>query len=196
MICIPSTVFNSVNKPFASSTVITPSLPTVSIAAAIISPIAESLFAEIVAICRILLVSVPTSWDSSDKFATIAATALSIPRLISVGLDPAATNFIPAATIAWANTVAVVVPSPATSAVLDATSFTSCAPTFSIGSFNSISFATVTPSFVTCGGPYGLLITTSLPAGPSVTLTALANASTPAFNLILASVLNSICFDI
>src|ERR1043166_8802258 len=44
--------------------------------------------------------------------------------------------------------VAVVVPSPATSEVFDATSRTICAPMFSSGSFRSISLATVTPSLV------------------------------------------------
>src|SRR5258707_13464792 len=49
--------------------------------------------------------------------------------------------------IAWASMVAVV-PSPATSEVLDATSRTFCAPMFSSGSRSSISFAVLTPSFV------------------------------------------------
>src|SRR5216684_2411064 len=54
--------------------------------------------------------------------------------------------------IAWASTVAVV-PSPATSEVLDATSRTICAPMFSSGSRSSISFATLTASFVMMGEP-------------------------------------------
>ena len=53
----------------------------------------------------------------------------------------------------WASRVAVVVPSPTVSFVLVATSFTSWAPMFSIGSFSSISFATDTPSFVMVGAP-------------------------------------------
>src|ERR1039458_9753561 len=53
--------------------------------------------------------------------------------------------------MAWAGIVAVVVPSPATSEVFDATSRTIWAPMFSSGSFNSISFATVTPSLVMVG---------------------------------------------
>ena len=52
--------------------------------------------------------------------STTLATALSIPRLISIGLAPAVTFFKPSATIACANTVAVVVPSPASSPVLEA----------------------------------------------------------------------------
>ena len=67
---------------------------------------------------------------------------------------------------------------------------------FSKGSSNSISFATVTPSFVIEGPPNCLSITTFLPFGPSVTLTALANASTPLFNASLAYVSNVIFFAI
>ena len=43
---------------------------------------------------------------------------------------PAATNFMPSRTMAWASTVAVVVPSPAMSLVLEATSLTIWAPMF------------------------------------------------------------------
>src|SRR6266850_7850220 len=50
---------------------------------------------------------------------------------------------------------------------------------FSYGSFNSISFATVTPSFVTRGEPNLRLKTTFRPLGPKVTLTVLARAFTP-----------------
>src|SRR5690348_18082689 len=46
----------------------------------------------------------------------------SIPRLSPVGLAPAATVFTPSRKIACASTGAVVVPSPATSEVLEATS--------------------------------------------------------------------------
>ena len=99
--------------PFASSTVITPSLPTFAIASAIKVPITSSLLAEIVATCLILLLSSPTGEDCACKFFTTSATALSIPLFKSIGFAPAATFFTPAVTIACANTVAVVVPSPA-----------------------------------------------------------------------------------
>ena len=59
--------------------------------------------------------------------------------------------------IACASTVAVVVPSPASSEVLEATSFTICAPMFSNLSFSSISLATETPSLVIGGGAEALL---------------------------------------
>ncbi len=81
--------------------------------------------------------------------------------------------------MACASTVAVVVPSPATSEVFEATSRTICAPMFSSASFSSISFATVTPSLVMVGAPYFFSITTLRPLGPSVTLTASASVFTP-----------------
>ena len=56
-----------------------------------------------------------------------------MPRFTAIGLAPAATVFAPSRKIAWASTVAVVVPSPATSEVLEATSRTICAPMFSSG---------------------------------------------------------------
>src|SRR5665213_615052 len=79
--------------------------------------------------------------------------------------------------MAWASTVAVVVPSPATSLVLVATSLASWAPRFSYGLLSSISRAMVTPSFVIVGAPNFLSITTLRPLGPSVTLTALSRNS-------------------
>ncbi len=81
--------------------------------------------------------------------------------------------------MAWASTVAVVVPSPAMSEVLLATSRTICAPMFSSGSFSSISLATVTPSLVMVGDPNFLSRTTLRPLGPRVTLTASASRFTP-----------------
>src|SRR5579872_1699479 len=81
--------------------------------------------------------------------------------------------------MACASTVAVVVPSPATSDVLLATSRTICAPMFSSGSGRSISLATVTPSLVIVGDPYALLRITFRPLGPSVTFTASASPLTP-----------------
>ncbi len=73
----------------------------------------------------------------------------------------------------------MVVPSPATSEVLDATSRTIWAPMFSRGSLSSISLATVTPSLVMTGEPNFLSSTTLRPLGPRVTLTASARRFTP-----------------
>src|SRR6478672_10019644 len=102
-----------------------------------------------------------------------------MPRFRSIGLAPAATDFAPSLTMACASTVAVVVPSPATSEVLLATSFNICAPMFSNLSSSSISLATVTPSLVMRGAPNDLSSTTLRPFGPSVALTALARMLTP-----------------
>src|SRR5438105_11936323 len=78
-----------------------------------------------------------------------------------------------------ARTVAVVVPSPATSLVLVATSRTICAPMFWKRSARSISLATVTPSLVTVGAPQDFSRTTLRPLGPSVTATASLRIRTP-----------------
>ena len=114
----------------ASSTVMTPSFPTLSIASAIRSPMVESLLAEMDPIWEISFLL----WHGLLTFLSSSitvSTALSIPRLISMGLPPAVMFFTPSRIIACANTVAVVVPSPATSLVLLATSLTSWAPMFS-----------------------------------------------------------------
>src|SRR5215471_7658944 len=175
---MPSTISTSVSSALASSTVITPSLPTFCIASAIISPTLVSPFAA----------SVPTWATSADeptflaRFSmsfTTALTAMSMPRFRSIGFIPAATDLAPSLTIACASTVAVVVPSPARSLVFWATSRTICAPMFSNLSSSSISFATVTPSLVMRGAPKLLSSTTLRPLGPSVTFTALLRMSTP-----------------
>ena len=67
---------------------------------------------------------------------------------------------------------------------------------FSTLSSSSISFATETPSLVTCGAPKDFSITTFRPLGPNVTFTAFANASTPLFNASLDSISNLISFAI
>ena len=81
--------------------------------------------------------------------------------------------------MAHASTVAVVVPSPATSSVFFATSLTSSAPTFSHGSSRSISLAMETPSFVIVGAPHFFSSTTLRPFGPRVTRTASASLFMP-----------------
>ena len=121
----------------------------------------------------------PTFLARFSMSLTTAATAMSMPRLRSIGFMPAATDLAPSRTIACASTVAVVVPSPAMSLVFWATSRTIWAPMFSNLSSSSISLATVTPSLVMRGAPNDLSSTTLRPLGPSVTLTALARISTP-----------------
>src|ERR1700761_5721799 len=102
-----------------------------------------------------------------------------MPRFKSIGFIPAATSFMPSLMIEAASTVAVVVPSPARSLVLEAASRTIWAPMFSNLSSSSISLATVTPSLVIRGAPKLLSSTTLRPLGPSVTFTASARMSTP-----------------
>ena len=153
------------------------------------------MFAEILA--TLAISSFPlTSTLISFKASTAETTALSIPLLIAIGSPPAATFFTPSRIIFCANTIAVVVPSPATSFVFIDTSFTICAPIFSNGSSSSISLAIVTPSFVISGAPNFLSSTTFLPFGPNVTFTVSANLFTPFNRLFLASSPNLISFDI
>ena len=183
--CMPSTKSSSMPKVFDSSTVTTPSLPTLSMASAMTSPMAGSA-AEMEATWAISdLSSISVAWALMDS--TAAATAFSMPRFSPRGLAPAVTLRMPSRTRAWASTVAVVVPSPAMSLVLVATSFTSWAPMFSNGSSSSISRAMDTPSLVMVGAPNFLSRTTLRPLGPKVTLTASASLFTPASRALRAS---------
>ena len=95
---IPSVSSSSRPKVLLSSTVITPSLPTLSIASAIISPIVESA-AEIDAVAAICSF-VSTGFDIAESSAEIASTAFSIPFLRAIGLEPAATFLKPSRTSA------------------------------------------------------------------------------------------------
>ena len=117
----------------------------------------------------------------------MSSTAFSMPRFMSIGLTPDTTARRPSLKMASARTVAVVVPSPATSLVFEATSRTMRAPMFSYLSSSSISLATVTPSLVTVGEPKLFCKMTFRPLGPSVTLTARASLATPLRNASRAS---------
>src|SRR5215831_8856553 len=176
---MPSTTSRVVSIDFASSMVMTPSLPTFSIASAMILPMNSSPLALMVPTCATSFWPL-VGFEIFFSASTILPTALSMPRLISIGLWPDATIFAPSRKIAWASTVAVVVPSPAMSEVFEATSFTICAPRFANLSSSSISLATVTPSLVTVGAPQDFSMTTLRPRGPSVALTVSASALTPA----------------
>jgi hypothetical protein len=118
-----------VEKVLASSTVMTPSLPTRSIASPISSPTSASC-AETVATPAMEARSL-TGVAAASSAALTASTAARMPRPRAIGLAPAATLRKPSCTSAWASTVAVVVPSPATSLVFVATFLASCAPRFS-----------------------------------------------------------------
>src|SRR3989475_13286199 len=192
---MPSTYSVSNCRPLDSSTVITPSRPTLSMTSAMRSPICLSA-AEIVAICAIcsFWCSPSTFVDCAFISSTTAETPFSRPRLRSIGFAPAAMFLRPSCTIACARTTEVVVPSPAMSFVLVAASLRSCAPMFSNGSSSSISRATVTPSWVTVGEPNFLSSATLRPLGPSVVFTAFAMTSTPCFSFLRASSVNTSCF--
>ena len=149
---IPSVISNSVIIPLPSSKEITPSFPTFANASAIKEPITSSLPAEIEATCWIAWIS-STGWAYSLIWVTKYWVAFSIPNFIEIGFAPAATFFKPSLTIAYAKTVAVVVPSPATSFVFDAAWRINETPVFSMWSSNLISLAIVTPSFTIWGEP-------------------------------------------
>src|SRR6266446_7327475 len=192
---MPSTRSSTVSADLDSSTVMTPSLPTFSIASAIRFPMVLSLLEAMVATWAISFLSL-VDLDIRLRSSTIASTALSMPRLSPIGLAPAVTFFRPSRTMAWASTVAVVVPSPAMSEVLEATSLSIWAPMFSKGSLSSISLATATPSLVMVGLPYFLSMTTLRPLGPKVALTAAAMMLTPRSRAARPSSLNMTCFGI
>ena len=175
---MPSTTSSSFSRPEPSSTVMTPSLPTFFIASAMMLPIDSSELAEMVPTWAIALSSA-VGLEMFFSSATAATTALSMPRLRSIGFMPAATALAPSRIRACASTVAVVVPSPALSLVLEATSLTICAPMFSNLSASSISLATETPSLVMVGAPKLFSSTTLRPFGPRVAFTALASTLTP-----------------
>ena len=160
-------------------------------ALAIISPISVSPLAEMVPTCATASVVV-TLIEISSSFLTIAATVLSIPFLISIGLAPAATFFNPSRAMALLRQTLDVVPSPATSFVFDAAATAICAPLSTKGSSILTSFATETPSLVTT--PVDNI--TFLPDGPNVLHTASANMLIPSINLTLAFSLNNISFAI
>jgi hypothetical protein len=91
-----------------------------------------------------------------ESFLSSSSTAMAVDGLVDAALDlhrvvAGGDELAPSRKIACASTVAVVVPSPATSEVFDATSFTICAPMFSNLFSSSISLATVTPSLVIVG---------------------------------------------
>ena len=175
-----------------SSTVRTPSLPTLSMAPATISPTTESR-EETVATLAISSLE-DTSVARALSSSTTASAAAEIPLFSSIGFAPAATLRRPSLMMAWASNVAVVVPSPAMSLVFTATDLTSCAPRFSNGSSRSMSRAMVTPSLVTSGPPNALSSTTLRPRGPSVTRTESARMSTPRWMPSRASWSNAISF--
>ena len=171
---MPSTTSSSVARLLASSTVITPSLPTFCIASASILPTSASPFEEIV----------PT-WAISSEVVTFFGATLQVldhrlDREVDAALEvhrvhagghrlarPRARSPRPGWWPWWCRR-------RRRRWSCDATSRTICAPMFSNLSESSISLATVTPSLVIRGAPKLLSSTTLRPFGPSVTLTASA----------------------
>ncbi len=90
---MPSTTSRLVSIDFDSSTVMTPSLPTFSMASAMILPIVESLLAEMVPTWAIILPL--TGLLSFLSSSTTTPTAFSMPSLRAMGLAPAVTFFTP-----------------------------------------------------------------------------------------------------
>src|SRR5487761_2111513 len=91
---MPSTTSSSVSSDLASSTVMTPSLPTFFMASERNLPISASPLAEMVPTWAISSFEV-TFLEFLTRSATTASTAMSIPRLRSIGFMPAATDFAP-----------------------------------------------------------------------------------------------------
>jgi hypothetical protein len=175
---MPSTTSSSSARALPSSTRTTPSLPTRPTASATRCPRAASPLADRVA-TRAMASAVSQGRARAATASSATAAAWSMPRLRSMAFMHTATLLRPSRRMARARTMAVVVPSPASSPVRCAASFTVCAPRFSIASGNSMASATVTPSLVTSGAPQACSMATLRPRGPRVTATASASTSTP-----------------
>ena len=103
--------------------VITPFCDTFSIASAIREPMTSS--PEEIAPTRVISPEPETGWEFLRIAPTAASVALVMPRFMVMGFAPAARFLRPSFIIACASTVALVVPSPATSFVLVETSLIS-----------------------------------------------------------------------
>ena len=100
-------------------------------ASASFSPISRSLLAATLPTWVISSFLFLTEIDMALSLSVTSATARSIPSFNWMGLTPETTARRPSLKMASASSVAVVVPSPATSLVLLATSRTIRAPMFS-----------------------------------------------------------------
>mmetsp|Transcript_24613 Transcript_24613/g.53082 ORF Transcript_24613/g.53082 Transcript_24613/m.53082 type:complete len:370 (-) Transcript_24613:294-1403(-) len=130
-----------------SSTVVEPSIPTLSMASASNPPISQSLH-EMPAICWYCS-RVVTGTAASRIFCTKNGAALSRPLRRAIEFAPEATYLTPRCIIACVSTVAVVVPSPARASVRDAACRSRLTPMFSMEFETSTSRAIVTPSLTT-----------------------------------------------
>ena len=91
---MPSTTSEVISVVLPSSTVMVPSLPTLSMASAMMAPISVSPLAEMVATWATSS-EVETFLEIFAMASTAAAAALSMPRLTACGLAPAVTFFRP-----------------------------------------------------------------------------------------------------
>ena len=151
---MPFTISTSTPGTCASTQAMPDVSPTASTASAMVSPTCSSRD-EMNAMLRTWSRSVICT-ASSLMAATAAFTPLSMPRRIAKASAPAATSRKPSLTNTSAKSVAVVVPSPASSLVFSAASMTILAPMFSTWFESSICLATVTPSLVIAGAPHVL----------------------------------------
>lgn len=124
-----------------------------------------------------------TGLDIFFKCSTTHSTAIMTPLRISTGFAPLEIFSKPSFAIARASTVAAVVPSPADSLVLLATSWTSFAPMFWNLSLSSMPLATVTPSLVILGEPHDCSRITLRPYTKYMLVTASYITSYPSFYL-------------
>ena len=91
---MPSTTSSSFSRVLPSATVMTPSLPTRSMARAMRSPISASPLAEMVPTCAISAV-VEMGFAAAFRAETTWSTATWMPRRRSIGFMPAATDLTP-----------------------------------------------------------------------------------------------------
>ena len=143
----PLVVSKLVSAPWDFSTVTIPFLPTLLYVSAIIFPTPLSLFEEMVATSsNFCLLTLRVFFF---RLSTTSFVSETISRRTCVLLSAAFISLIPLVTIASVRTIAVVVPSPALAAVLEAASRSICTARFSTGSNSCMDLATVTPSLVT-----------------------------------------------
>ena len=191
--CIPSTFSTIVSGKSCVSIITTPVSSTCLKASPISSPKTLSLLDEIVATWSIFLPLI-LSLFFSKCFITLS-TAEFIPSFKDL-LFTLPLSLYASSNIANANTVAVVVPSPASLTVFLAASFNNLAPIFSTGSNNNIESATVTPSLVIVGFPLLSSNITHFPLAPNVELTACVSFLIPSNTLSLASIPKFKCLTI
>ena len=177
----PSVVSAYVSVLWLLSTVTIPFFPTSLYTPAMMPPMFLSLFAEMVATSAsmVFVNFLPLLFNFSTTNSLTSTKLRSSSVRFNEGL---ASNWSkPLRIKASVRTMLVVVPSPASVAVRSEACLIIFTAKFSIGSIKSIDLATVTPSLVTVSPCvwFGDSISTVLPFGPSVLLTALESFLIP-----------------